>query len=70
MNQECLKQASIILQDDQYMLQECFNMSQVLSSDEGLVLLLVVILFIILFCVPDKPGPSVLTTFSDMATRI
>ena len=30
----------------------------------------VVILFDNIVCVPDKPGPSVLTTFSDMATKI
>jgi hypothetical protein len=38
MNQECLKQAPIILQANQNMLQKCFNMLQLPSPNEGLVL--------------------------------
>jgi hypothetical protein len=36
MNQDCLKEASINLQANPNKLQECFNLSQLPSSDEGL----------------------------------
>ena len=39
-NEECLKQAKFILQANSSMLQEWFNLSQLLSPDEGLVIIL------------------------------